>query len=217
MLLCSLLIATTIAYAQPAPPTGRSFSVEPTILANNNSICQVLTIWKQTGKTPAIQMLAHFAPDGELTKLEITAYRIDADSAYFVYPKEGDEQEIKSLKSWTEFAKEIRGQFRVISDNLYVEAASYKVIATTKILDGFEGSPDLECLVLKNRFRTISVPLVRWVGRIPEEGESLHLGRDRTFGGALFAVEGMSYGGYGVDSSTMDCLREYRKVRQTSK
>lgn len=216
--ICALLIATIATYAQPAVP-NRPFAIEPTISDDNNSVCQVMTVWERSGKSPAVQMLANFAQDGSLEKIEVTLYRIDADSASFVYPRQDGDwaMEFKDKKNWVKFAKDMRTRFAVVSDNLYVEADAYKVTAVTKVLDGFEGAPDMECLILKNKFRTISIPMPRWVGRSPEEGETIHLGRERVFTGAFFAVEKAVYGGYVIDHSTMDCLRRYRKDNLAAK
>lgn len=213
--ICALLIVTATTFAQPSVPS-RPFAIEPTISDDNNSICQVLAVWERSGKSPRVTMLANFAQDGGLEKIEVTLYRADADSASFVYPRQDGDwaMEFKNKDNWTKFAKDMRTRFAVVSDNLYVEADAYKVTAVTRVLDGFEGAPDMECLILKNKFRTISVPMPRWVGRSPEEGETIHLGRERVFTGAFFAVEKAAYGGYILNSSTMDELREYRKSRE---
>lgn len=148
-----------------------------------------------------------FAKPGEIKEMTFRGGSADMGTEFeFEFPTSNTNTAFKSLEAWKKFAVEVASECILIENDVYVEKEPFTMMGRSVTIEHWETPDHAQALIFKRGERWLSIPVGKWVGKLPEAGQSIVIGQDGS-GDVFFAAQ--KFGGeYAVAEEVTKRLKD---------
>jgi len=152
-----------------------------------NGVTGISVMWHGTNNADGVSesFLAYFDAEGEVTSMSYWSSSPDdgetLTQTHKDFPAKKKGEGFEEGEEWRKFAKGVRNGFVILDDDVYAEKDPFILIARSLVISNYERPDNVQSLIFRKSNpesgRHLSVTLDRWIGKIPNIGESVVIGQ----------------------------------------